>query len=138
MDLAQLLMLIGISIIGILGGVHLVFTMFSRKFHPYPVSLLESMRTSSPRITKQTSMWKAWVGFNISHSFGAICFAAVYLPLIVTNFAIVSGSVWLSLLPVLVSLVYTILAKIYWFKVPFTGFLLAMIFSFVAAVLINH
>ena len=32
----------------------------------------------SPVITRETTMWKAWVGFNASHSFGAILFGTAY------------------------------------------------------------
>ena len=36
------------------------------------------MQEVSPVITRETTMWKAWVGFNASHSYGLILFGAVY------------------------------------------------------------
>jgi hypothetical protein len=29
-------------------------------------------------LTRQTTMWRAWIGFNASHSMGAVFFGLVY------------------------------------------------------------
>lgn len=127
MVLEQLAMLSGALIIGCLGAIHLGLILFTRKFSPCNSSVQEAMSTTFPIITNETSMWSAWVGFNISHSVGALIFSLVYLPLTINYFEIVSNSFWLSVLPVPVSMVYLFLAIKYWFKVPALGFLLALI-----------
>ena len=135
--MAQILLIIGASIFGILGTVHLLYTFFTNKFEAYDSSVTEAMKGTSPILTKETSVWNAWVGFNASHSLGAMLVAAVYIPLTVSYFNIIQQSFWFSFLPVLIGLSYLILAKKYWFKTPFVGVLISTICFTSAAVLIN-
>lgn len=123
----QILLIIGAAIFGVLGAVHFVYTVFTEKFSPYDASVLAAMHRTSPRLTKQTTMWRAWVGFNISHSLGAMLLAAVYIPLALNYFEIIRDSLWFSGLPMIVAMSYLILAKKYWFKVPFVGLLISLI-----------
>lgn len=133
----QVLIIIGASIFGILGTIHLLYTFFTTKFDAYDSSVTEAMKGTSPIITKETTIWKAWVGFNASHSLGAILVAGVYLPLSVSYFNIIQQSLWFSVLPVIIGLSYLILAVKYWFKIPLIGVSIST-FCFVgAAVLIN-
>ena len=135
--MAQILLIIGASIFGILGTVHLLYTFFTNKFEAHDSSVTEAMKGTSPILTKETSVWKAWVGFNASHSLGAMLVAAVYIPLTTTYFNIIQQSVWFSLLPVIVGLSYLVLAKKYWFRIPFIGVLISTICFVGAAVSIN-
>jgi len=135
--MAKILLIIGASIFGILGTVHLFYTFFTNKFEAYDSSVTEAMKGTSPILTKETSVWNAWVGFNASHSLGAMLVAAVYIPLAVSYFNIVQHSFWFSFLPVLIGVSYLILAKKYWFKIPFVGVLISTICFASAAVLIN-
>ncbi|BDX06934.1 LIC_13387 family protein [Planctobacterium marinum] len=135
--MAQVLMLIGVSIFGVLGTVHLLLTFFSNKFDPFEIQTKDAMMGTSPRLTKDTSIWHAWIGFNASHSLGALFFAAIYLVLLTQHFSIVSSSIWLSIMPILVATSYLYLAYKYWFKVPMAGILLALICFVASAVLIN-
>jgi hypothetical protein len=135
--MAQVLLIIGASIFGILGTVHLLYTFFTNKFEAHDSSVTEAMKGTSPILTKETSVWKAWVGFNASHSLGAMLVAAVYIPLTTTYFNIIQQSVWFSLLPVIVGLSYLVLAKKYWFRIPFIGVLISTVCFVGAAVSIN-
>ena len=135
--MAQILLIIGASIFGILGAVHLLYTFFTNKFEAHDSSVTEAMKGTSPILTKETSVWKAWVGFNASHSLGAMLVAAVYIPLTTTYFNIIQQSVWFSLLPVIVGLSYLVLAKKYWFRIPFIGVLISTVCFVGAAILIN-
>jgi hypothetical protein len=135
--MAQILLIIGASIFGILGTVHLLYTFFTNKFEAHDSSVTEAMKGTSPILTKETSVWKAWVGFNASHSLGAMLVAAVYIPLTTTYFNIIQQSVWFSLLPVIVGLSYLVLAKKYWFRIPFIGVLISTVCFAGAAVSIN-
>jgi hypothetical protein len=91
----------------------------------------------SPVISKETTMWRAWIGFNASHSLGAMLFAGIYIPLSVSYFNVIEESVWFSVLPVLIGFSYLVLAKLYWFKIPFLGILLSTLCFLIAAILIN-
>lgn len=133
----QILLIVGASIFGVLGTMHLLYTFFTNKFDAYDASVTKAMKGTSPVLTKETSMWRAWIGFNASHSLGAMLVAGVYIPLTVSYFNVIQGSAWFSILPVLIGLSYLILAKKYWFKIPFTGVLISTVSFAVAAVLIN-
>lgn len=137
MLMEQLLLITGASIIGILGTIHLLYTFFSNKFEAYDSSVTEAMKATPPILTKETSVWKAWIGFNASHSLGAILVAGVYIPLTVSYFKIIQQSIWFSFLPVFIGLSYLFLAKKYWFKIPFIGILISTICFIGAAILIN-
>jgi len=133
----QVLIVVGASIFGLLGTLHLVFTFFSNKFEAFDQSVSQAMRNTSPVLTKETTIWKAWIGFNASHSLGAILFAAIYIPLAVWHSDLLQQSLWFSVLPVAVGIAYLILAGKYWFKVPFTGILVSTICFTAAAILIH-
>jgi len=125
--MAQILMILGLAIMGILGTIHLVFTFFTNKFNAFDITVTEGMKNSTLILTKETSVWNAWIGFNASHSLGVMFFAAIYIYLCLFHFSIVKSSVWLAALPVLFSLCYLVLAIIYWFSVPFMGILISTV-----------
>jgi hypothetical protein len=77
-------------------------------------------------ISRQTTMWKAWVGFNASHSFGAILFGLVYGQLALVQPRVLFGSPFLLAVGLALLCGHTFLAKRYWFKTPFRGILIAL------------
>jgi hypothetical protein len=121
----QLLIIAGASIFGVLGTAHLLFTFFTPKFETRDPSVGEAMRSTSPVLTRETTMWRAWIGFNASHSLGAILLPAVYIPLAIWHLEVIQHSLWFSALPVVVGSSYLALAKKYWFKAPLAGIALA-------------
>ncbi len=133
----KILLLAGVSIFAVLGCIHLYYTLFTRKFEAYDSAVTEAMKSASLKLTKETTVWDAWVGFNASHSLGAILLAAFYMPLVLFNFSVIQQSLWLSTLPVIVGLSYWLLAKKYWFKIPLLGISIATLCFIVAALLIH-
>ncbi len=133
----QTLLIIGATVFGILGTAHLLFTIFTNKFNAFDKTVTKAMKNTSPVLTKETTMWDAWVGFNASHSLGAMLITAFYVPLAVTNMAFIRESLWFSILPVIIGLAYLVLAKKYWFKIPFIGILISTACFTGAAILIN-
>jgi hypothetical protein len=125
--LAPLLMAASAVVILALGLIHLMYTFRGSKLHPRDIELLAKLKQASPVITRQTTMWKAWVGFNASHSFGVILFAAVYGYLAIAHSAFLFQSWFLLLLGLLFLAGYVVLARLYWFSVPFRGVLLAAV-----------
>jgi hypothetical protein len=137
LDLPRILILAGALVIGLLGSVHLAYTFFTGKFLPRDGALVDAMKATSPVLTRQTTMWKAWIGFNASHSLGAILFAAFYLLLAGGHMEILRESKAFLLIGVATCLAYLWLAHRYWFRVPFIGiaiatgcFLLATVLTF--------
>lgn len=124
--LAQIFVTVSAGIIMLLGLVHLAFTHFGIKLHPRDDELLERMKTSSPVISRQTSMWKAWVGFNASHSLGAIQFGAVFGYLALRQPLLLFHSPFLGATGLIVLGAYLAMAKLYWFNRPLQGITLAL------------
>lgn len=133
----QGLFLVGCLILATLGIVHLFFTFFSDRFLAVDERVTAAMKETSPRLTRETTMWKAWVGFNASHSLGPIMFSLFYVPLAVTDFGFISESLWLSALPILVGVSYLALARAYWFRIPLMGIGVATI-CFVASFVLGY
>ncbi len=131
-------MLIGSSalIAFVLGAVHLFYTFAGRKLHPSDMAIKTQLEHTSLVITRETTMWAAWLGFNASHSLGALLFGAVYGYLALLHSALLFQSAFLLLLGLATLSGYVFLARRYWFSVPFRGFLLAMV-AYVSALLIN-
>ena len=75
---ARILMVVSASIIFTLGAVHLVYTFWGPKLTPRDPMLQISMSHVSPVITKETTMWRCWVGFNASHSIGLILVGLIF------------------------------------------------------------
>lgn len=135
--MGQILLIVGASIFGILGTIHLLYTFFTNKFEAYDSSVTEAMKCTSPILTKDTSIWRAWVGFNASHSLGAMLVAGVYVPLSWSYYEVIQNSIWFSILPALLGISYLSLAKVYWFKTPFIGILISTLCFIGAAISIN-
>src|SRR5262245_42781415 len=74
----KILMLMSAVIVLILGVIHFIYTFWGPKLTPRDQRLREEMEQAAPVLTAQTTMWKAWVGFNASHSLGAILFGSLY------------------------------------------------------------
>jgi hypothetical protein len=113
------------AIILLLGLAHLLFTFRGTKLVPREPELQARMRQVSPVISHETSMWKAWIGFNASHSLGAILFGTIYGYLALAHSAFLFQSVFLLSVGLLVLVGYLVLAKRYWFSAPFRGILVS-------------
>jgi hypothetical protein len=112
-------------VIFVLGTLHLVFTYWGRRFHPRDAALEAMMRNVSPVISRQTTMWRAGIGFHASHSFGAILFSLIYMYLALAGADFLFTSPFLLILGLTFLCTFVVLAKLYWFSVPFRGIVLA-------------
>nr|WP_226876543.1 hypothetical protein [Microbulbifer hainanensis] len=81
----------------------------------------------SPVISRETTMWRAWVGFNASHSFGAILFGLIYGYLATVHAQLLFGSVFLLGTGLALLAGYTFLALKYWFSIPLRGIVIALV-----------
>jgi len=126
-NLAGSLIAASAAVILLLGLIHLLYTFRGHKLYPRDAELEARLRDVSPVITRQTTMWKAWVGFNASHSFGAIFFGVVYGYLSLAHGELLFGSPFLLSVGLLLLLGYAFLGKRYWFSVPFRGIVVATV-----------
>ena len=133
---AQVLIIAGAAIFGLLGGLHLAYTFVGDKLLPRDPAAIDAMKATTLTLTRQTSLWDAWIGFNASHSLGAILFAALYILLAARHMGVLAQSKELVLLGTATSLAYLWLAHAYWFRVPFVGIAIAAGCFAVAAVLL--
>jgi hypothetical protein len=124
---AQILVVISAVIIMALGLVHLAYTYSGDKLHPRDSDLLARLQATSPVISRQTSMWKAWMGFNASHSMGAMLFGAVFAYLALQQPMLLFHSYFLGVTGLLVLGAYLAMAKVYWFIRPLQGISLALV-----------
>ena len=124
------------AILLLLGLVHLLYTFYGSKLLPRDCELITRMQETHLTLTRETTVWKAWIGFNASHSFGAILFGAVYGYLSMVHSTFLFQSTYLLSLGLLLLCGYVFLAKRYWFSIPFRGILLATVL-YMLALLIN-
>jgi hypothetical protein len=117
------LLIAGCAIFVVLGTIHAAYTLATNKFDARDARLTEDMKRISPVLTRHTTMWNAWVGFNLSHSLGAILFGLFYIILTLENYAYLKSSVALNTLLVGVPLIFLALALKYWFSIPRNGIL---------------
>ncbi|MFL9995741.1 hypothetical protein PQR34_33355 [Paraburkholderia sediminicola] len=123
---ARILMVLSASMMFALGVAHLVYTFWGPKLTPRDPALQISMSQISPVITKQTTMWRAWVGFNVSHSMGAILFGLVFGFLALAHDQLLFRSPFLLVVGLAMLGAYAVLGKVYWFSAPFTGICISL------------
>jgi hypothetical protein len=114
-------MVFSASIVLTLGVLHLIFTFWGAKLTPRDPALQVSMSQISPVITKETTMWKGWVGFNASHSMGLILFGLVYDFLAIVHSWLLFQSPFLLTIGLAMLGGYFSLSKVYFFRRPFIG-----------------
>ena len=119
----------------ILGSIHLYYTFFSNKFSSRTASVDDAMKNSFPVLTKETTMWKAWIGFNGSHSSGVIYIGLINFIAAISYPEILFSSLFLAL-NIITVLFYSWLGKKYWFGTPFKGVLIATGCFVIAAILV--
>jgi hypothetical protein len=133
---AQILWIAGSSIYIILAGLHLLYTFFTDKFLARDRATVEAMKQPHPVLTNRTTMWKAWIGFNGSHSAGGIFLGVMNLFLAGFYFPFLSNALPLIILTMVTSLFYLFLAVKYWFKIPLTGIAIATLCYIIAGIII--
>jgi hypothetical protein len=115
------------AIMLVLGLIHMVYTFYGERLAPRDAALRGRMQQVSPVLTRHTTMWRCWVGFNASHSLGAILFGLVY------GYLALLQPTWLQDSPFLLAVglatigTYAALGRAYWFRVPNTGILIALV-----------
>jgi hypothetical protein len=133
---AQILWITASSVYIILATLHLLYTFFTDKFLAKDRNTVEMMKQTHPLLTNKTTMWKAWMGFNGSHSAGGIFLGCINILLAGMYYPFLSNAWPLIVLTVITSLFYLFLAIKYWFKIPLTGIAIATGCYIVASIII--
>src|SRR6201997_4932986 len=106
--MSAILLILGGAVFGMLGAIHAIYTFLDltnpRRLVPVDPSVAHAMAHSALRLSGgRTDMWRAWIGFNFSHSLGL---------LIVAGLAVWAGS-RASMIPVGVMPALTLIGCVY-------------------------
>jgi hypothetical protein len=76
------LLILGGAVFGVLGALHATYTLLDlrnpRRLVPADPSVAHAMANSALRLSGgRTDMWRAWIGFNFSHSLGVLMVAGL-------------------------------------------------------------
>jgi len=120
--MSAILMVAGAAILVFLGVAHAALTWTSRPgggpMMPTDPDVRAAMSKPgglglAPEL--QSTLFKAWVGFNFSHAFGVVVVGALVLGHSVGG---VSTQPWFVLVTLGAPIVYLVLAQLYWFAKP--------------------
>lgn len=124
-DLARYLFLAGAAPFLVLGTLHVLATPLApgdrKGLSPRDPALAEAMRATTPLLTRRIDVWMGWVGFNLSHSLGAIAFGAFVAAIGLTPGAFAAFASVGVPLATLVAAAYLALGLRYWFRTPILG-----------------
>jgi hypothetical protein len=130
MPIARFFLYFGGGVFVLLGLLHALYTYLDidrpRRLVPQDPAVAQAMAKCNLRLSGSgTTMWRAWVGFNFSHSIGVVLFGAV---------CIGTGSVlgtaalpaWILFAFVGIALIYLAVGLLYWFRIPVAGMVIAV------------
>ena len=78
-------------------------------------------------ITKDTTVLRAWTGFNASHGFGLIFFGLNFGFLALYHPELLFGSAYLLAVGSAMLVGFCVLGKLYWFSVPFVSLIISLV-----------
>jgi hypothetical protein len=128
-ELGRYLFLAGAAPYILLGLAHAWHTPFTtgenKGLSPRDPALRDAMAGAHVLLTRRTTLWLTWVGFNLSHSLGAVLFGAVVVLVGRSDASFqAQAGVFLPLANV-VSLCYLAIGLRCWFRTPLIGIALA-------------
>lgn len=135
--IASLLVALSAAILLALGTAHLVLTFHGPKLTPRDPELRDRMAGTHPVITRETTMWKAWLGFNASHSSAAMLFGLIYGYLALAERELLFASPFLLAVGFAMLAGWTLLGRLYWFRVPYWNLIVASL-SYAAGVIVSR
>lgn len=128
-ELSRYLFLLGGLPFVVLGVAHALLTPLrpeqAKGLSPRDGAYAQGMSQQTLLLTRRTNLWLAWVGFNLSHSLGAVLFGVVVL-LVGRNPATFQAN-WPAFVPlaIVVAGLYLAIGLRYWFRTPIVGILIA-------------
>jgi len=108
-----------------------------RAFTPPDAMLRQAMQQSSIRFRPDINLWRAWLGFNLTHSLGLIVFGSAFLHVGVFQTDTFSSSLLVQMFAVVVSAAYLVVSIKYFFIHPVIGSAIGFV-CFLAATGLAH
>jgi hypothetical protein len=123
--IVRLLLDFGGGIFVLLGLLHALYTYLDidrpRRLVPQDPAIARAMAESNLRLSGTgTTMWRAWVGFNFSHSIGVVLFGAICIGA-GSALGTMALPTWILFVLVVVALLYFVVGLQYWFRIPIAG-----------------
>ncbi len=118
----RLFVLTGAFIFFVLGAYHGALTFRDlwtpRAFTPTNVNVRLAMQASRLALSPSINLWKAWLGFNFSHSLGLLVFGGGLVVMAWGHFPYLAGNRPLQVTAVAVAIAYFALSARFWFWIP--------------------
>ena len=139
LELSRYLFLIGALPFIVFGLLHAAATPLTpahaKGLSPRDPAVRDAMAHDTILLTRRTTVWLAWVGFNLSHSLGLLLVGLVVVLIGRTSASFQAQAAVFLPLAVVVSATYVVLGVRYWFKTPILGISLASVCFLVSWVL---
>ena len=123
--MTRLLLASGGAAFAPLGVVHAVLTVRDistpRTFTPPDEQLRNAMQTSPVAIHPTSNLWRAWLGFNLSHALGVTVFGATFTTIALTDVTVFQHTPAVRIAAPLIGATYVLLARLFWFRDPLIG-----------------
>ena len=137
MEFARLALIAGSGIFLLLGAVHGLLTLRDLRnptnFTPTDPAVREAMEGARLAIHPHANIWKAWIGFNLSHSLGLLLFGGTVWIIAWDYFPVFISSLALRGLLLSISTIYLVMSIRFWFARPTAVIAAAMACYLVAA-----
>lgn len=119
---SRILMVASAAIFLVAGALHLYGTLFDDDLSPRDPALRTRMREVSPVITDETTMWRAWIGFNVGFGMGAMLHGLLYAFLAIGHSRLLFGSRYLIAVGLAMTGGFCALSRVILFRIPFLCF----------------
>ena len=134
---SKILMVLSGGIALMLGVVHLIYAFSGSKLLPRDSALQTAMNQTPLNITRETTVWRAWMGFNASHSMGLILFGLVFAFLALFHTKLLFDSAYLLAVGAAMLVGVCVLSQLYWFSAPFVGITISLV-CYVVSIIIER
>ncbi|MGH9949518.1 MAG: LIC_13387 family protein [Pyrinomonadaceae bacterium] len=137
--MVQIFIVIGGLIFLLLGVAHGALTLrdlkHPRAFTPPDPALRKAMQESSIKLNPTINLWRAWLGFNLTHSLSLVFFGGPFLYVGVFYPNVYAASLLIQFVAVLVSAIYVLLSLKFFFSKPVIGSTIGLACFLIAAAL---
>jgi hypothetical protein len=128
-ELSRYLFLMGALPFVVLGIAHAFATPLTpdqaKGLSPRDPAYREGMSQQTLLLTRRTNLWLTWVGFNLSHSLGAVLFGVVVLLVGRSPATFQANASTFVPLAIVVSGAYLAIGLRYWFRTPIAGIIIS-------------
>jgi hypothetical protein len=90
-------------------------------FTPSDPTVREAMQGAQLAYDRRVNVWRAWLGFNLSHGLGLFVFGAVSLALAWSRFELFANSAAVQVAAILVAASYVAIGARFFFWLPAAG-----------------